>query len=123
MGKSVFFFTKTAGAQRDPARVAAQRVRLEAERCADAAKSYLRAARTNEPELAAAVKSEETARRLLATAERSARGYVQSGLLTEAEAAELLAGVARAQRRLRLGTTTAFPKSAARCLPIVRPYK
>ena len=37
------------------------------------ATSYLRTARTNEPELAAAVKSEETARRLLAVAERSAK--------------------------------------------------
>ena len=58
----------------DPARMAAERVRAESEADKDAAKRYLRAARTNEPELAAAVKSEETARRLLAVAERSAKG-------------------------------------------------
>ena len=56
----------------DPARTAAERVRAESEGEQSSAKSYLRAARTNEPELAAAVKSEETARRLLAVAERSA---------------------------------------------------
>ena len=109
---------------RDPARVAAQRVRLEATKDADAAKSYLRAARTNEPELAAAVKSEETARRLLATAERSARGYVQSGLLTEAEAAELLAGVSQAQRRLRLDPpepVTRDPRDLMRMSPLLDP--
>ena len=46
----------------DPARTAAERVRAESEVDSAAAKKYLRAARTNEPELAAAVKSEETAR-------------------------------------------------------------
>ena len=111
-------------AERDPARVAARRVRAEAERDADAAKAYLRAARTNEPELAAAVKSEETARRLLATAERSARGYVQSGLLTEAEAAELLSLVSRAQRRLRLDPpepVTRDPRDLMRMSPLLDP--
>ena len=73
-------------------------MRAESDSDQNAAKAYLRAARTNEPELAAAVKSEETARRLLAVAERSAKGYVQSGLLTAAEAAELLSGISRAQR-------------------------
>ena len=108
----------------DPARVAARRVRAEAEKDADAAKAYLRAARTNEPELAAAVKSEETARRLLATAERSARGYVQSGLLTEAEAAELRALVSRAQRRLRLDPPepiTRDPRDLMRMSPLLDP--
>jgi hypothetical protein len=47
------------------------------------------------------VKSEETARRLLAVAETSAKGYVHSGLLTAVEAEELLAGIKRAKRRLR----------------------
>ena len=111
-------------AERDPAHVAARRVRAEAERDADAAKAYLRAARTNEPELAAAVKSEETARRLLATAERSARGYVQSGLLTEAEAAELLSLVSRAQRRLRLDPpepVTRDPRDLMRMSPLLDP--
>ena len=109
---------------RDPAEVAARRVRAEAEKAADAAKAYLRAARTNEPELAAAVKSEETARRLLATAERSARGYVQSGLLTEAEAAELLALVSRAQRRLRLDPPEPVardPRDLMRMSPLLDP--
>ena len=109
---------------RDPAFVAARRVRAEAEKDADAAKAYLRAARTNEPELAAAVKSEETARRLLATAERSARGYVQSGLLTEAEAAELLSLVSRAQRRLRLDPPepiTRDPRDLMRMSPLLDP--
>ena len=109
---------------RDPAFVAARRVRAEAEKDADAAKAYLRAARTNEPELAAAVKSEETARRLLATAERSARGYVQSGLLTEAEAAELLSLVTRAQRRLRLDPPepiTRDPRDLMRMSPLLDP--
>ena len=108
----------------DPAFVAARRVRAEAEKDADAAKAYLRAARTNEPELAAAVKSEETARRLLATAERSARGYVQSGLLTEAEAAELLSLVTRAQRRLRLDPPepiTRDPRDLMRMSPLLDP--
>ena len=109
---------------KDPAFVAARRVRAEAEKDADAAKAYLRAARTNEPELAAAVKSEETARRLLATAERSARGYVQSGLLTEAEAAELLSLVTRAQRRLRLDPPepiTRDPRDLMRMSPLLDP--
>ena len=86
----------------DPSEAAIRLVRGECEETTRLAKSYLRAARTNEPELAAAVKSEETARRLLAVAERSARGYVQSGLLTELEADELLSRIAVAQRRLRL---------------------
>jgi hypothetical protein len=85
----------------DPAGTAAARVRGESEAEKSAARAYLRAARTNEPELAAAVKSEETARRLLAVAERSARGYVQSGLLTAVEAEELLSGITRAQRRYK----------------------
>ena len=85
-----------------PAAAAAASVKAEADAERAAAASYLRVARTNEPELAAAVKSEETARRLLAVAERSAKGYVQSGLLTAVEADELLAGINRAQRRLRL---------------------
>ena len=108
----------------DPARTAAERVRAESEVDSAAAKKYLRAARTNEPELAAAVKSEETARRLLAVAERSAKGYVQSGLLTEMEAAELLSGIAVAQRRLRLDPpqpVSRDPKDLMRMCPLLDP--
>ena len=112
------------GSMSDPARTAAERVRAESEADKDAAKKYLRAARTNEPELAAAVKSEETARRLLAVAERSAKGYVQSGLLTEMEAAELLSGIAVAQRRLRLDPpepVSRDPKDLMRMCPLLDP--
>ena len=70
------------------------------------------------------MKSEETARRLLAVAERSAKGYVQSGLLTEMEAAELLSGIAVAQRRLRLDPpqpVSRDPKDLMRMCPLLDP--
>ena len=108
----------------DPASAAADRVRAESDADQNSAKAYLRAARTNEPELAAAVKSEETARRLLAVAERSAKGYVQSGLLTAVEAAELLSGISRAQRRLRLDPPEPVnrdPKDLMRMSPLLDP--
>ena len=108
----------------DPAGAAADRVRAESDSDQNAAKAYLRAARTNEPELAAAVKSEETARRLLAVAERSAKGYVQSGLLTAVEAAELLRGISRAQRRLRLDPPEPVnrdPRELMRMSPLLDP--
>ena len=109
---------------RDPSAIAAKRVHGESREARNAARAYLRAARINEPELATAVKSEETARRLLAVAERSARGYVQSGLLTAVEAEELLAGISRAQRRLRLDPPEPIVRTPAefmRQLPLLDP--